>query len=197
MSLVIAVKENDRVLMGADTQTSRGDEKYSIAGTETQKIHLTPNGVVVGTAGLVRVLQQLTCHPEWFEELPPEGLTKEFLVRRIAPALLECIDGQNLSDEGDRSEEIPHAEFSAVFAQGDRIFVMESDYSVFAMPGYAAIGCGCDAANAVFADKRNPDEPAKEKLLRALRFADRLDSAVGAPFLIVDTERNTMERIDA
>ena len=78
MSLVVAIKKDDVVYLGADTRTTRGERVRSNLAEEDLKIHRM-GSCLVGAAGTVANIQLMTNHPEWFE-LKGKPLTKKFLV---------------------------------------------------------------------------------------------------------------------
>ena len=189
MSVVIAIKTGDGVLVGADSQTSFGEyEKEHKLAENNFKITRMPHGILLGHAGEVRATQVLSCHKDWFEELGDEPLTKEFLVTKISPRLSAELRRRGLTDEdGDYNGQF-------LVAQGDRIFNLNSDFSVFTIPTFAAIGSGLDAAFLARAGARCGDE--RETVLAGLRLAAKNDKSVGAPFILIDTVRLAYEIVE-
>jgi len=184
MSLVIAVKEEGRVLFGADTQTTFGDLKwFSTAGSEL-KVARMPNGILIGNTGTLNVTNTLVLHPEWFDPIPEEGITKRFLVTEIIPKLIRKLKEKNALDKS----AFPEVKMDGTFliGQKDRLFYISRAFAVFEIPHYAAIGCGSFAAEAVFSDEED-DRSVCEKIVSALKLAAQFDVGVGMPALLIDT----------
>ena len=57
MSVIVAVKENGVVYMGADTQTTSGRKKHNGLNETAFKIHRLENGILVGFCGKVAAKQ--------------------------------------------------------------------------------------------------------------------------------------------
>ena len=186
MSIIIATKTEDGVLMGADTQTSRGDrDKVTSLGENNLKITRMPHGILLGHAGAVRVTQILACHKDWFEELGDEPLTKRFLVMRIIPRYYRELKERDLLDAEDSTVQYGGG---FIVAQGDRIFVLNGDFSVDEVPSFVSIGCGQDAAYLVRQTRAKDGAFEREETLLALRLSASVDRAVGAPFVLIDTK---------
>ena len=88
MSVVIAIKKNDRIYMAADTQTSCGDRKDTYLGEDSRKIHRFDNGILLGGTGSVHNWQIICAHPESFT-IPESGefsSSEEYKIfERISP----------------------------------------------------------------------------------------------------------------
>lgn len=185
MSIVIAVKENNRVIFGADTQTSIGNRKKCSTLESNLKVTKMPNGILIGHAGLVENANTLTVHPEWFENLSDEGLTKRFLVMEVIPKLILELKEKNLLDK----DSAPDVEMqgSYIVAQKDKLFYIHRTFAVSEAPNYVSIGCGSFAADAVFFDSTDK-RSTKERILSALNSAAMFDTGVDRPFVLIDTD---------
>lgn len=185
MSVVVAVKENGRVVFGADTQITTGSLKYCSTSESNLKVIKMPHGVLIGKSGLMKVTNVFTSHPEWFSELPADGLSKRFLVKSVMPKLIRELKNNNLLNK----EELPAIEMEGSFliAQRDKLFFIHQSFAVFEVPFFAAIGCGSFSADAVFNDEKDC-RCTRERILSALKNAAALDTGIGEPFVLIDTE---------
>ena len=190
MSLVIAEVTDGAVQMSADTQLSWTVCKAHSMFENNLKIVKMPHGILMGAAGDVKAARMLFCHKDWFEELGDEKLCKEFLIMEIVPKLYETLDGEGLLKE-DHPAEHPN---TFIFAQGDRLFLMNGDFSVQAVPKSIAIGCGKYAAEIV--NEYDKELPVRERMLKALRLASKIDNAVGAPYVFIDTKKLELEFVE-
>lgn len=191
MSLIIAKKENGAVCFGADTLTSRGNDScFNKLAENDCKVTRMPKGILIGGAGDVRVIQRLTAHKDWFEDLDEDELCKPFLVLSIVPRLyLELKKNQLLRTDS------AVARFDGAFliAQKGDLYLLDEDFSVMEIPDFEAIGCGDSAAYAVH--NGGSFESAREEMLAALRLASGMDPAIGAPFVFIDTEKQEYETV--
>lgn len=191
MSLIVAAIKDGVVYMGADSQTSHGDDcKTNYFAESNRKIAKMPYGILIGHAGRSRNAQILCAHKEWFEALEHQPLTKEFLTMEIAPDLYFELKRLKWLNKDHPVESVT----SFLFAQGGSLFEMRDDFSVYSVPSFAAIGSGDDAAFVVNA--LHKDLSPKEKITAALRLADKHSNAVGAPFFLIDTKNLEFETVE-
>lgn len=191
MSLIIAEVTDGAVYMGADTQSTIGETQKTFAvHEESLKINKLPNGILIGHAGKAQNSQLLANHPEWFEALPNGTLTKEFIVMEIVPAFY-----RELKKRGWLKSDSPaNSDCSILLAQGDKLFRIDRSFAVFASGECDAIGCGSDAyfVNRVLSGT----SPVRERLITSLRLAEAYDTAIGAPFVFIDTKNMTFEFVE-
>ena len=115
MSLIVAIKKDDVVYLGADTRTTRGERVRSNLAREDLKIHKM-GSCFVGAAGTVANLQLMISHPEWFE-LKGKPLTKKFIVQKIIPnyGMGEPLSAAGINAEKRRESRV------ALWSQGHRV----------------------------------------------------------------------------
>ena len=160
MSLVIAIKDKNRIVLGADKQTSIGNNKDHLA-TKIWEVSDLP-GALMGSVGSVRASQIL----QYSELIDKNSLgeipTFEFIVRSLVPIIHATLDANGVrcaipsEDEG-VSVMMPNC---ILFAYKDRAWMIWHDFSVTEIEDYLAIGSGSDIAKGVLfatADK-NPFE---------------------------------------
>lgn len=184
MSLVIAVRDGDRVFFAADTQTTKGKRKRCNVSETNLKIARMPNGILLGHAGLVRNANVLSTHNDWFENIGEGDLTKEILVKDIIPKLInEMIERDYLDKE---EKDYPKMQGSFLIAQGNQLYHIKSNFSVWRIHDFAMIGSGSDSSNAVLFSA-DEGKTIKEKMLLSLKQAAYFDTAVDKPFVFIDT----------
>lgn len=188
MSLVVAVKDGDRVYMGADTQTTFGNTVIRRPKLKEGCLKITkmPNGVLLGHTGKLNCAQRLTTQKAWFENLPEEGLTKKFLVQEIVPKFKDNIKAVNGLDKNGG------AGCSFIVAWKDRLFLLENDFSVFEIADYIAIGTPDYAHYALM----QVHQPARERLLSALETASTFSTTVSAPHVLADSKDLALEFVE-
>lgn len=202
MSVVLAVKDGDKILMAADSQFSRGGNKGLLLSPNMMKIW-RPAGhkdVVMGIAGTFRDQNILSTRDTWYDTIldkAGESIDFRFVVREIVPEILNelATNGRVNSQEGTLM-----MESVVLFAKGDNCFRIDPDGAVyeFSYDGEAsAVGSGSDTAMAaynVLQDLEGMD--IKEKLIRAVSQACQDDLYVNYPIIIMDTSSDKVEVFD-
>lgn len=193
MSLVVAIKKDDIVYLGADTRTTRGEIIRSNLLEENLKIHHM-GSCFVGAVGSVASSQILLNHPEWFE-LKGKPLTKKFIVQNIIPKYYDLVKEMDKFDKEDMNSSLPKSESVFLVTDGKKLFRIDSDFEVVELSRYGQIGCSeIIALTLIFSviDDCSPNE----MILKALRESAYRDNGVGAPFVLINTRDNKFEFVE-
>ena len=193
MSIVVALKKDGVVYLGADTRTSCGNEVYAQLLPADFKIHRL-GSCYVGSTGKVAALQFLKIHPEWFE-LDGEPLTKRYLVREVVPKYYALLREQGLIAPPSESKKEADSESSFLVTDGGHVFRIRSDFAVIEEGDFSAIGCTLNIAYACFLNA-DPDAAPRELVLTALRASVNRSIGVGAPYVLVNTRDNDFEIVE-
>ena len=194
MSLILAVKKNHQIYMASDTQTSYDDRKINFLAEKNQKIIALKNGILIGSSGLLHNIQLVFAHPEYFT-VPSDGhLTKKHLVQVTIPCLLRLYKENNLFSKESGGPRGTMSE-NYLIAHKDRLFHINSAFSVKELHHYGVIGSGSTLAFAALcaldeSSTQNESE-IEEGLLRALRIASTNVMTVSGPYNLIDTTRRT------
>lgn len=184
MSVIVAVKENGVVYMGADTQTSTAVTKNNYANATRFKIRKLPNGILVGICGVVRVSQLITENRDLFSLDENGNLTKTHIVRNIVPKIIDILS------KDDRFEKDGTMSVVLLLAHKGRMFRINDDFAVYEAAEYVAIGAGRCYAAYPLSDKT---KAVRERILGALCESDRRIDSVSAPFVLTDTKNAEFE----
>ena len=182
MSVIIAVKKDDTIYLGADTQCTSPTRKFHVKTGINAKLVAFENGVIIGHAGACVVGQIIVSHPEWFDFKSEDELTKEYLTTVVIPKIKEAFKDYNYNDD----------EFELIIAYKSKLFEINRRFVVFCIEHKNAVGCGSDVITYKLS-KINMDEDINEQLLDSLRFSEKNDSAVGAPFILINTKDLKMQ----
>ena len=85
MSAIIGVVREGKVIMATDTQRTWGNVQTRAGAGYGSNVIWTENGVMLGVAGYQLIKYAIVPHPEWFDGLAHEPLTKRYLVERVIP----------------------------------------------------------------------------------------------------------------
>ena len=136
MSVIVAIKENGVVYMGADSQTSAGKTKEHRLNETGFKVTRLENGMLVGFCGRVAVRQAiLSIASEVFTLNESGKLDKAHIVKEIIPKFAKY-----LNSEGD--EENGTLGVSVLLAHKDELYQITTDLDVLHLNEYSASGAG-------------------------------------------------------
>lgn len=157
MSLVIAIKDKNRIVLGADKQGSFGDSKEH---TFT-KLWEVPDldGAIMGGVGTARASQVLQfAHIIDKNYISNNGLTTDYIVTVIVPNIVDALTENGVVCKDDNGGTLIPNNF--IFAYEDKARMIFSDLSVSEIEDTLAIGSGQDVAKGVlYATKdKNPFE---------------------------------------
>ena len=198
MSVVIAIKKNNRIYMAADTQTSCGDRKVTYLGENSRKIHQFENGILLGHTGSVHNWQLVCAHPEYFT-VPENGeLTKKHIVQNIIPKLFKCYRDNEMREEVEG--EPSRMGDSYLLAYKDKLFQIYDVFDVQVLNHYAEIGSGGDLTLAGLVELDTEDvqdeQVIEKRLVDLLRISAARIMSVSGPYVLIDTEKQTFKITD-
>ena len=156
MSLVVAIKDKDRVVLGADKQVSTGDTKNH-TNTKIWSVCDLPGAVMggVGSARASQVIQYSDIIDKNHLRVEP---TTDFVICSLAPTIAATLKSNGIvvePGEGGLCDLMPNA---FIFAYKDKAWMIWNDLSVTEITDYFAIGSGADVARgALFVtEDKNP-----------------------------------------
>lgn len=158
MSLVIAIKNRDRIVLGADKQASTGGNKIH-TNTKVWEIPELP-GALMGSVGIARATQIIQYANIIDKNVIRSNIDTDFVICSLVPIIVAALKSNGIMVEATSDslcEMIPN---SFIFAYEDRAWVIGNDLSVSELDDYLAIGSGADVARgALFAtQQKNPFE---------------------------------------
>lgn len=186
MSVVVAIKEDGKIYMGADTMVTYGGSKRYLTTPHTQKVWVvedTPNCIM----GCVGMLSDLNLVRYCGQHLVPEvaALKNEVnigvLIQATVPKLFGLI--QEYNDVCGKDEDTP-MQSSFIIGVNDHLFAIYSDGSVEEEEEWVAIGSGADMALASL--ENSVGEDPYVRIVKALSSAARISLYVDDPYALVD-----------
>ena len=187
MSVIVAVKENGIIYMGADSQTTAGNRKTNYLNETAYKVVRLDNGILVGFCGRVSARQSILSIKDVFT-LNEEGkLTKKHIVREIVPKLVDKME--QIGDEESGSLDV-----SILLAYKDKLYRITSGLNVIHLNENGSAGAGRDFANYALIAMKNL--PVKERLLKALMESAKRTESVGGPYVLINTNNLEYEVVD-
>ena len=158
MSLVVAIKQKNRIVLGADKQISTGDSKNHTS-TKIWPVY-DLNGAIMGSVGSARasqIIQYANIVDKNNLQVEP---TTDFVVCSLVPTIAQTLKANGIvvePGENGLCDLMPNA---FIFAYRDKAWMIWNDLSVSEIEDYFAIGSGSDVASgALYATKeKNPFE---------------------------------------
>jgi 20S proteasome alpha/beta subunit len=159
MSLVVAIKDKDRIVLGADKQASLGGTKDH-TNIKIWRVEELP-GAIMGSVGSARAAQIIQYSNIIDKNLIGNSIDTEFIIKFLVPTIAGCLKANGIlidaTSNNTTCDILPNL---FIFAYADRAWFIWHDLSVTEIVDYTAIGSGADIARGVlFATKeKNPFE---------------------------------------
>ena len=187
MSVVVAIKENGKIVMGADSQCTKGGTRRSLSNPNNYKIWkvLDSENCLLGHVGLVREANIIRVARGLIPEIAQlkGNVDFSFVVKRLVPTMFEELEDYRIIKKDDSP---PHFESSFLFAYKDKLFYISSNGTVIEIDDYCTIGSGeCEAVGSLLSTEGDPPE---ERIKKAIKASAANDLYVDYPIVITDTE---------
>lgn len=187
MSVVVAIKENGKIMMGADSQCTKGGTRRSLSNPNNYKIWkvLDTENCILGHVGLVREANVIRVAHGLVPEMAQlkDKVDFSFVVKRLVPAMFDELEEYRVIKNGD---EPPKFESSFLFAYKDKLFYISDNGTVIEIDDYCAIGSGeCEAIGSLISTE---GESPEERIKKAIKASATNDIYVDYPIVITDTE---------
>ena len=194
MSLIVAIKKDDVVYLGADTRTVKGSYVRSRLSERDFKI-CRMGTCFVGGVGDVANIQVMTNHPEWFD-LKGKPLTRRFLVQNVIPRYYDSVKDLEKLEFDEENSNSPKCGCEFLVTDGKRLFKIDNDFEVIELSKHGEIGCTERIALTLFLRTEDGHEP-NELILKALRMSSYRNGFVGAPYVLINTRDGQFELVEA
>ena len=193
MSVVVVIKEKDRVYIGADSQMNCASGKRTVLAKNNYKIW-NVKGVkncVMGHVGDVKDKCAIAAMKNLVtkNDVDKNNINYDYVVTKINKKIIkELISYQYISSDK------PYSDLSSafVFAYKNHAYIIHYG-AVIEIVDYFAFGSGEDEA--VGSLSTTEGLPAKERIVKAIKASSRYELSVGMPAVITDTLTQEFEVI--
>lgn len=187
MSVVVAIKENGKIMMGADSQCTKGGTRRSLSNPNNYKIWkvLDSENCLLGHVGLVREANVIRVARDLVPEMAQikDKVDFSFVVKRLVPTMFEELEEYRVIKKGDNP---PEFDSSFLFAYKDKLFYISGNGTVIEIDDYCAIGSGeCEAIGSLLSTE---GESPEKRIKKAIKASAANDIYVDYPIVITDTE---------
>lgn len=195
MSVVVAIKKEDKVYIGADSQVTKGGTRATLKNPNNYKVWkvrgaencLMAHVGNVRDANIVRLMDGLVTEYNIYKN----HVDYEFVVKKIVPEIIsELKEFGYIKDE----KYVGFMDSSYLFAFKNQLFVINTDGCVLEVDDYVAIGSGSDQA--IGSLLSTEDEEPELRIRKAIKASAATDIYVDYPIIMVDTEATKFEVIN-
>ena len=194
MSVVVAIKKDGVIYMGADSQVTKGGTRATLSNPNNYKIWEV-NGTdhcLMGSVGTLRVANVIKVMSGLIPEIVDlkHGVDFRFVVKGLVPRIMDELDEYDLLTKD--KDEAPRMGASFLLAYYDRLFSISSDGAVIEIDDFCAIGSGASEALGSLlssVDEKNP----VERIKTAIKASAAHDIYVDYPIIVTDTANTSFE----
>ena len=195
MSVVVAIKENDRIYIGADSQVTKGGTRTTLKNPNNYKIWRVDDredSLMAHVGNLrdgcvVRLMNGIVDDYDVFND----RIDYRFVVKYLMPEIVKNLKDAQYVTVNDSY--IDFIDSSFLFAHKDRLYQISSDLSVIEVDDCCAIGSGSDQAMGSLLSTEGQDP--KTRIVKAIKASAASDIYVDYPIILVDTKHGEFEII--
>lgn len=171
MSVVIAIKEKNKIVLGCDSQTTYGNIKNTLKGESTKIFEVKGlNKSYMGVVGNCRDSQLLSVSDKILDPLTAVtgAVDYEWAVKCLYHSIYAILLENNRIDKDANGNWEKHTGNDYIFAyKGNAYLVSGVDGAVLEIDDYLVIGSGTEVAIGVL--ENNKDKPAEERIREAIK----------------------------
>lgn len=184
MSLISAIKYQDVVYFGADSQLTDSVSKANNLCIGNLKIEKIGENILLAGAGNARILQIFKKDDEILEVLTAKPLDKKYLLKKFIPLTIRVLSDYDLLSEF--NDETSGFDGQLIIAQKDKLFLIENSFKVYCVDKFVTIGSGSDyiLSSLIHIDYTNNIE---NQMLEALKIGAKFDPSVSGPYFFSNT----------
>ena len=185
MSVVCAIKEHGKVIIGADSQVTKGGTRTSLSNPNNYKIWQYDDvpGCYFAQVGHVREGQVIRVSDDLIKDLDfiYDMIDFKFCVKHLVPRMInELVENKLMKEEDTMSDS------SFIFAYKNLLFVIDTDFTVIEVDDFCAIGSGRNEA--IGSLLSTIGENAETRIIKAIKASAANDIYVDYPIIMVDTK---------
>lgn len=195
MSVVVAIREGNKIFLGADSQVTKGGSRTTLKNKNNYKIWKVDgvDNCMMGHVGNVRdanIVRLMGGLVDDYDEFR-ERVNYRFVVKYIVPEIIKELEQAHFLKLDNGYLEYLNSSF--IFAYRDKLFYINTDATVMEIDDYVAIGSGSQEAlgSLLTTEGQNP----KRRLVKAIKASAANDIYVDYPIIISDTDSCEFEII--
>ena len=188
MSVVVAIKKNGKIYIGADSQCTRGGSRTSLTNPNNYKIWkvkgventLMAHVGYARDASVIRVMNDLVREIDVIHD----EINYEYVVNRILPKIIDELSDRKYINIREKFDTL---DSKFLFAHQDKLFLISNDAAVTEIDDYVSMGSGESEAIGSLITTENEENPIS-RIIKAIKSSSVHDIYVDYSIIISDTE---------
>lgn len=157
MSVVIAIKDKNKIILGCDSQVTQGGNKNVLSKDSCKIFNIKncPNGIL-GSVGGLRESQILQCQDNLIDELKilKNEINYKYCVLDLFDKIYKVLLNKNMIYKKD-AEYVNYTNNEFIFAYKDTAFLISAFGCIVEIEDYLVIGSGEEVAIGVLENNKN------------------------------------------
>ena len=187
MSVVVAIKKDDVVYMGADSQVTRGGTRRSLSNPNNYKIWKVKgvDNCLIGHVGTLRDACVIRIMSNLVREIDVihNDINFEYVVSRIVPMIIDELKEYKYINNEDKFDSM---DSRFLFAYQDMLFSISAEGAVIEIDDCIAIGSGeCEAIGSLITTVDESDP--QSRIVKAIKSSATHDIYVDYPIILSNT----------
>ena len=188
MSVVVAIKKDGIIYMGADSQVSRGGTRTTLSNPNNYKIWAVRDvdNCLMGSVGTLRANNIMKVADSLIPEIVDikNAVSFGFIVKSLVPRMFDELDEYKVLAKD--SEDAIHMDADFLFAYHDALYHISRYGSVIEVDDFYAIGSGANEALGSLLSTVDEKDPV-ERIKTAIKASAAHDLYVDYPIVISNT----------
>lgn len=189
MSVVVAIKKDGIIYMGADSQVSRGGTRTTLSNPNNYKIWAVRDvdNCLMGSVGTLRANNIMKVADSLIPEIVDikNAVSFGFIVKSLVPRMFDELDEYKVLAKD--SEDAMHMDADFLFAYHDTLYHISRYGSVIEVDDFYAIGSGANEALGSLLSTVDEKDPV-ERIKTAIKASAAHDIYVDYPIVISNTK---------
>ncbi len=191
MSVIVAKKEENRVIMACDTQVTHGQTKGSVTKIFKNKKN---DNIICGVVGSLRDLNLLSSMEDLIDDfsIRRDLVDTDSIITNTIPKIKEFFkkEGRIVSTE---DGDIMHSSF--IISYKNSIWTIGGDFSVKEVDDFVAIGSPEEFAMGVYEAIKDDNTSIEDKIVKIIDICIKKTIYVDYPIYMIDTEKKEFKEI--
>jgi len=182
MSVMVAIKDKNRVVVGVDVRMSCGEAYVDSYPRRPKAIHVnSKRDIIVGAVGNIGLVDIIRQQITEYQEKDVYLIDRPWIVKFLIPALSVSVRDYEMTDKEGKMDGL------IILAIKDRAYLITGNYTVEEITDYAADGSGRDAAlGSLYTTSKTSMSP-EERIRIAIEAAGTCVNTVSKMSYIGDT----------
>ena len=189
MSVVVAIKKDGIIYMGADSQVSRGGTRSTLSNPNNYKIWAMRDveHCLMGSVGTLRANNIIKVANDLIPEIVDlkSNVNFNFVVKGLVPRMMDELEEYRILCKD--KDGIPHMDAEFLLAYHESLFYIDRYGSVIEIDDFCAIGSGASEALGSLLSSTDEKNPV-ERIKTAIKASAAHDIYVDYPIVISNTE---------